>query len=86
MAVTIIIISSNYIHYKMKNELIIYYMIINDLETLNDTYSLCSGLLITNPSNTNLKSCDFIYNKIELKLTEIKENCPYIYFYTKYVK
>ncbi|WP_320035231.1 hypothetical protein [Halarcobacter sp.] len=73
-------------HYKMKDEVIPYYIIAHEINTLKDTYTLCTGLLYTNPSIKNTNTCNFIYKKIETKTLEIKNNCPHIYFYTKYIK
>ena len=76
---------TNYLHSKMDNELKIYLPLANDMRNLNDMYSLCSGLLSTNPSNENINSCNIVYKNIEFKVNEIKRECPYISFYTKYL-
>ncbi|WP_321312718.1 hypothetical protein [Halarcobacter sp.] len=70
----------------MKDEVIAYYLIANEITNLQDVYTLCSGLLLSNPSKNNLQTCNLISNKIEQKTVQIKESCPHIYFYTKYIK
>lgn len=70
----------------MKDEVVPYYIIANEITNLKDIYSLCSGLLLSNPSKKNLQTCNLVSNKIKEKTTQIKETCPHIYFYTKYIK
>lgn len=70
----------------MKGELITYYSLTYEIETLNDTYALCTGLIISNPTEKNIQSCNFVLEKMKFTLSTIKEKCPHIYFYTKYIK
>lgn len=70
----------------MKDEVIPYYLIVHEITNLKDIYTLCSGLLVVNPSQDNIQTCDLVFDKIEQKTTQIKESCPHIYFYTKYIK
>ncbi|WP_044419567.1 hypothetical protein [Halarcobacter anaerophilus] len=86
LALALVTAASNYLHYKMKDEVIPYYLLVDELNTLNDTYALCSGLLLANPTQINIKNCNYINNKLNLKLEQIKRHCPHIYFYTKYIK
>ncbi len=76
---------SNYLHYKMKKEYLTYTLINNEIQILNDIYSLCSGLVLANPTKENVDSCNFVYKKIEYKIEEVKKKSPHIYFYTKYI-
>lgn len=76
---------TNFLHSKMNTELQTYYKLVDDMKYLNDIYSLCSGLLTTNPSKNNMDSCNLVYKNIEVKINEIKEECPYISFYTEYI-
>ncbi|WP_128983213.1 hypothetical protein [Halarcobacter ebronensis] len=69
----------------MKEELIIYYLLVNEIQTLNDTYTLCSGLLIVNPTKQNIQQCNYIYEKIKIKVAQVEKQCPYITFYSKYI-
>lgn len=78
-------IITNFLHSKMKTELDTYLSLVDDMNYLNDTYSLCTGLLKTNPTQTNIDSCNYVFKNIENKVNQIKEECPYISFYTKYV-
>lgn len=80
----ILIILSNFLHYKIKDELSTYGILTSDMRLLNDTYSLCNVLLKTNPSNENVQSCNFVFKKIKSKINEMKQECPYIIFYTEY--
>lgn len=75
----------NFFHYKMKNELHIYVELNQEILELDDTYSLCVGLLSTNPSKKNIDSCNLVFNKLKKKTIKIKNECPYIYFYTSYI-
>ncbi|WP_072682317.1 hypothetical protein [Arcobacter sp. LA11] len=75
---------SNFLHYKMKEELPTYHLLTKDMNLLNDTYSLCSGLLKTNPSEENISSCNLVFVNIKNKVNEINEKCPYITFYIKF--
>ena len=63
-----------------------YYKLTDEINHLKDTYSLCSGLLVSNPSIENINSCDFIVKKIDTTLNQINDECPHITFYTKYIK
>jgi len=78
--------TSNYFHYKMKTELTAYYKITTKIKKLNDTYYLCTGLLITNPTNQNIESCNLVFEKIKFEIQNIKKECPYINFYINYIK
>lgn len=78
--------ASNYLHDKMKEELPTYYSLTSQMETLNDLYYLCSGLLSSNPSKKNIDSCNLVFLQIEQKTIQIKEKCPYISFYITYLK
>jgi len=69
----------------MKKEYLTYSLINSEIQTLNDIYSLCSGLVLVNPTKENVGSCNLVYKKIEYKIEEVKEKSPHIYFYTKYI-
>lgn len=70
----------------MKEELPIYYNLTAQMKSLNDTYSLCAGLLTTNPSKENIEACKLVFLQLEQKTSQIKEECPYISFYVTYIK
>ena len=70
----------------MKKEYLSYSLINSEIVRLNDIYSLCSGLVLVNPTKENVDSCNLVYKKIEHKVQEVKEKSPHIYFYTKYFK
>lgn len=77
--------AQNFIHMKMKKEIFIYYELTDKMQILNDTYALCSGLILTNPSDQNIDSCNLVFKEIKVTIDEIDEKCPYISFYTKYI-
>jgi len=74
-----------FLHYKMEQELITYLVLNEEAKKLQDVYSLCSGLLSVNPTKKNVSSCNNIVKKVENLSSQIKEKCPYIYFYTSYI-
>lgn len=82
---TIFLSVLNFIHFKIKQEHFIYYKLSNKIQQLNDTYSLCVGLLTTNPTKINISSCNIIFTKINKITNEIEDKCPYTLFYIKYV-
>lgn len=49
----------------MREEYFDYYKLSNKMKHLNDTYSLCSGLLSTNPSKENISSCNLVFKEIK---------------------
>ncbi len=69
----------------MREEYFDYYKLSNKMKHLNDTYSLCSGLLSTNPSKENISSCNLVFKEIKKIINEIEDKCPYTVFYTKYM-
>lgn len=75
---------ANFLHSKMDSEINTYLKLSNDMKNLNDVYFLCSGLLSSNPTSENIQSCNLVYKNIETKINQIKEECPYITFYTEY--
>ena len=75
----------NFIHNKMEEEYLTYYSLSNKINQLNDTYSLCSGLMQVNPSKENVESCNLVFTNIELTVKKIKEQTPYIYYYTLFI-
>lgn len=75
----------NFIHFKMREEYSDYYKLSNEMRQLNDTYSLCSGLLTSNPSKENISSCNLVFEEIKKIINKIEDKCPYTVFYTKYL-
>ena len=69
----------------MEEEYLTYYFLSSKIEQLNDTYSLCAGLIEVNPSKENIDSCNLIFTNIELTVEKIKEQTPYIYYYTYFI-
>ena len=75
----------NFINNKMEEEYLTYYSLSNKINQLNDTYSLCSGLLQVNPSKENIESCNLVFANIQVTANKIKEQTPYIYYYTIFI-
>lgn len=75
----------NFLYYKMEQELITYLVLNEEAKKLQDIYALCSGLLSVNPTQENLSSCNNIVIEVEHLSVKIKEQCPYISFYTSYI-
>lgn len=76
---------SNFLHYKMEKELYTYLFLNEKMKNLDDTYTLCHGLLSSNPSNINIQSCNIVLEKIQKQAEIIEEKCPYISFYATYI-
>ncbi len=75
----------NYATYKMHQELPIYNKFSIQAQNLSETYMLCSGLLLSNPTEENIKSCNAIKSKMHALFEQMDDECPYISFYTKYI-
>ena len=71
--------------YKMHQELPIYNKLSIQAQNLSETYMLCSGLLLSNPTEENMKSCNAIKSQMHVLFERIDNECPYITFYTKYI-
>lgn len=72
----------SFIHNKMEEEYMTYYFLSTKIEQLNDTYSLCAGLIDVNPTKKNIDSCNLVFTNIESTVEEIKNKTPFIYYYT----
>ncbi len=77
---------TSYVHSKMNEELPNFIRITDDIKVLNDVHSLCAGLLSVNPTTENVESCTQLYVNIDLKVKQIKEECPHISLYNKYIQ
>lgn len=78
--------SYSYASYKMHQELPLYSQLSTKANELTQTYALCSGLLLSNPSEANIKSCNKVKEQLQTVFKQIDSQCPYISFYTKYVQ
>ncbi len=76
----------SFLHYKIKQELTTYLALNEEVKKLQDIYALCNGLLNTNPIQENIVSCNSIIVKINNISYKMKQECPYIDFYTSYIK
>lgn len=76
----------NFYSYKMHQEIPRYSTLNEKANELTQTYALCSGLLLSNPTQQNIESCEVLRVQLHDLFDQIQEECPYIYFYTKYLQ
>lgn len=75
----------NFYSYKMHQELPQYSTLNQKANELTEVYALCSGLLLSNPTQQNLESCEVLRLQLHSIFDQIQDECPYIYYYTKYL-
>ncbi|TLP36219.1 hypothetical protein [Arcobacter arenosus] len=82
----LISITINFMDKRIKEELPNFMNASEDIKILTDTLSLCTGLMLSNPIKQNHETCKLISSKLEVKVEKLKEDNPYINFYTTYIK
>lgn len=75
-----------FVNYKLKDEVKGYFITLDKVNQLNDTYILCMGLAMQNTSLENKTLCEDVKEELNENFTSLKNDYPYMNFYKKLVK
>jgi energy-coupling factor transporter transmembrane protein EcfT len=83
---SLLVVLALFVNYKLKDEINNYLITVDRVNQLNDTYILCMGLAMQNPTLENKLMCEDIKNDLSKTYTILENEYPYMNFYKGLVK
>lgn len=83
---SLLVVLALFVNTKLKDEINNYLITVDKINQLNDTYVLCMGLKVYNPSEENKRMCEIIKKDLNNVYTILEEEYPYMNFYKEFTK
>ncbi len=83
---SVLVVLALFVNTKLKDEINNYLVTVDKVNQLNDTYIICMGLSMQNPSDEYKKMCELIKEDLNKHYTILEEEYPYMNFYKTLVK
>ena len=81
-----LVVLALFVNTKLKDEINNYLVTVDKVNQLNDTYIICMGLSMQNPSEQNIDMCELIKKDLNKHYSILEEEYPYMNFYKTLVK